>query len=141
MPLPPPPPNTHALHPLVQSLKRGVRRILLTLVLLSLLVFMGYCFMSYFFAYSRGETVGYVQKLSNKGWLCKTWEGEQMRFVNVLTTPMEKFFFTVRDDDIVQKINASLGKKMVMKYEQHVGLPSCFGDTEYFVTDIHPAPN
>jgi len=25
-------------------------------------------------SYSDGERAGYVQKLSRKGWLCKTWE-------------------------------------------------------------------
>ena len=28
------------------------------------------------FAYSTGDRAGYVQKLSRKGWICKTWEGE-----------------------------------------------------------------
>ena len=37
----------------------------------------------------------------------------------------------------VEKINANLGKKVALKYEQHIGLPtSCFGDTEYFVYDV-----
>jgi len=26
--------------------------------------------------YSDGERVGYIQKISRKGWVCKTWEGE-----------------------------------------------------------------
>jgi hypothetical protein len=49
----------------------------------------------------------------------------------------EKFLFTVREDGVAQKINANLGKKVALKYEQHIGLPTnCFGDTEYFVSDI-----
>jgi len=28
------------------------------------------------FAYSKGERVGFVQKLSRRGWVCKTNEGE-----------------------------------------------------------------
>ena len=36
----------------------------------------GYLLFAYHFTYSRGESVGFVQKISYKGWLCKTWEGE-----------------------------------------------------------------
>ena len=28
------------------------------------------------YTYSAGDRAGYVQKLSHKGWVCKTWEGE-----------------------------------------------------------------
>ena len=28
------------------------------------------------YTYSSGERAGYVQKISQKGWVCKTWEGE-----------------------------------------------------------------
>jgi hypothetical protein len=45
----------------------------------------------------------------------------------------EKFYFTSDTDSLVTEINNSLGKKIVLTYEQHKGLPSsCFGDTEYF---------
>jgi hypothetical protein len=49
----------------------------------------------------------------------------------------EKFFFSVREDRVANKINANMGRKVAMQYEQHVGLPtSCFGETEYFVKDL-----
>ncbi|GBG15746.1 uncharacterized protein NMK_3357 [Novimethylophilus kurashikiensis] len=87
-------------------------------------------------SYSSGERAGYVQKFSHKGWVCKTWEGE-LAMVNMPGTLSEKFFFTVRDEAVAQRINQSLGKRVSLTYEQHVGLPStCLGDTEYFVTDI-----
>ncbi len=88
-------------------------------------------------SYSTGERVGYIQKLSSKGWMCKTWEGEM-----VLQTPpgslAEKFLFTTKDGNVINKINQSLGKKIALGYEQHKGLPtSCFGDTEYFAVKIN----
>jgi hypothetical protein len=52
------------------------------------------------------------------------------------TTP-EKFYFTVRDDTVAQRINQSLGKRVALSYRQHKGIPSsCFGETEYFVSDV-----
>lgn len=87
-------------------------------------------------SYSSGERAGYVQKFSNKGWICKTWEGE-LAMVSMPGAMSEKFLFTVRDDTVAQQINASLGKKVTLTYEQHVGIPTnCFGDTGYFVTGL-----
>jgi hypothetical protein len=90
-------------------------------------------------SYSRGERAGYVQKLSNKGWLCKTWEGE-MALATMPGTVAEKFYFTVPDDATAAKVNASIGKRVALVYAQHKWVPSsCFGDTEYFVTDVRQA--
>lgn len=87
-------------------------------------------------AYSSGERAGYVQKFSKKGWVCKTWEGE-LAMVSMPGTMSEKFYFTAQNDAVAAKINSTLGKKVAVTYEQHVGLPStCFGETMYFVTDV-----
>lgn len=86
-------------------------------------------------SYSEGERAGYVQKLSRKGWLCKTWEGE----IAMVTMPgaiPDRFEFSVRDEAVAAKINAMAGQRVVLIYEQHKFVPSnCFGETEYFVTD------
>jgi hypothetical protein len=52
-------------------------------------------------------------------------------------TVSEKFFFTVRDEAVAKRINQLVGKRLAVVYEQHKGIPtSCFGDTEYFATDV-----
>lgn len=86
--------------------------------------------------YSSGERAGYVQKLSHKGWVCKTYEGELI-LVSMPDTQAEKFFFTVRDHTVVKKINETVGQRVRLIYEEHRGLPTtCFGETGYFVTDV-----
>jgi hypothetical protein len=109
---------------------------LLALVLLGV----GYLLFAYHFTYSQGESVGFVQKISYKGWLCKTWEGEQVRALSVVPAVPEKFEFTVRDAAVVDKINQHIGQKVVLEYEQHRGLPRCFGDSEHFVINVRTAP-
>ena len=87
-------------------------------------------------SYSTGERAGWVQKLSHKGWLCKTWEGE-MAQVSMPGAPVEKFLFTVRDEAVAAQINQNMGQRVALHYEEKVGLPtSCFGDTRYFVTSV-----
>jgi hypothetical protein len=77
-----------------------------------------------------------VQKLSKKGWVCKTWEGE-LALVSLPGTTPEKFFFTIFDDDVARKITQAMGKRVSLHYEEKVGLPgSCFGETRYYVTGV-----
>jgi len=84
-------------------------------------------------SYSEGERAGYLQKLSRKGWLCKTWEGEILLSSMPGAIP-ERFAFTVRDENVVKQLQAAMGQRVQLTYSQHVGIPtSCFGETSYFV--------
>jgi hypothetical protein len=88
------------------------------------------------FSYSAGERVGYVQKLSKKGWICRTWEGE-LAVTPVPGTPPQIFPFSVPDDKVAEKVRQSDGKRVALTYEQKKGVPSsCFGESEYFVRDV-----
>lgn len=90
-------------------------------------------------SYSTGERAGWVQKLSHKGWICKTWEGE-LALVSLPGSAVEKFYFTVRDDTVAQQIMKAMGKRVSLHYEEKVGLPtSCFGETRHFVTKVEIA--
>ncbi len=102
-------------------------------------ILMGFTWLTLHWTYSEGERAGYVQKLAKKGWVCKTWEGE-MAMITMPGTVAEKFEFTVPDDTTAAKLNTNVGKRMALHYQQHKWLPSsCFGDTEYFITDVQVA--
>jgi hypothetical protein len=117
------------------TLSRTQRRIIGAVVLLPIVFFGLYIWTAMHWTYSSGERAGYVQKFSKKGWVCKTWEGE-LAMVALPGTLPGKFLFTVRNDSIASHINASLGKRVALSYEQHVGIPtSCFGETGYWVTE------
>ena len=112
-------------------------KILAAVMALAVLLFIAFTWLVLSWSYSSGERAGYVQKLSHKGWLCKTWEGE-MALVSMPGTVAEKFYFTVRDDQLAQQINQSIGKRVALSYEQHIGLPSsCFGETQYFINAVN----
>ena len=100
------------------------------------LLFAGYTWIVLNWSYSVGERAGYVQKLSKKGWFCKTWEGE-LALVTMPGTVGEKFFFSVRDETIAQHINRSIGRRVSLDYEEHIGVPSsCFGETGHYITGV-----
>jgi hypothetical protein len=125
----------------LQAIKQRAIKTLLMVIALILGATLLYLLVAYHYSYSKGESVGYVQKLSYKGWLCKTWEGEQLRAIVNLQTVPEKFLFTAKDDSVAEKINQTLGQKVILMYEEHEGLPSCFGDTTHFVVDVREAPS
>jgi hypothetical protein len=109
---------------------------LLTLVGGPILVLSLWTAIALSWSYSTGDRVGYVQKFSRKGWLCKTWEGE-LAMVSMPGTVAQIFPFTVRDDAVAAKVNAAAGKRVAITYEEHVGMPtSCFGETQHFVTHV-----
>jgi len=92
-------------------------------------------------SYSSGERAGFLQKLSRKGFVCKTWEGE-LQLVAIPGSLPEKFFFTVRDDAVAQRLNDAMGKRVALTYTQHMGVPSsCFGESSYFVSDVKVIDN
>jgi hypothetical protein len=118
------------------SLPRTLLKGAIIFLVLVILAIAGYTWATLTFSYSSGERAGFMQKLSKKGWVCKTWEGE-LSLVALPGAAPEKFLFSVRNDAVAQRINAAVGQRVALQYEQHVGVPtSCFGETEYFVTDL-----
>lgn len=127
----------------LSSAKAGAKkwgiRAALAVALLPPPLFALYTYAALHYSYSDGERVGYVQKLSKKGWLCKTDEGE-LAMVQMPGQPATNWNFTVRDDNAMKQIDELHGHKVVLHYEEHRGIPtSCFGETEYFVTGARRA--
>ncbi len=121
---------------MLSRLKKIVKYFMLLLAI-PVVLFSLYIWAALTWVYSSGERAGYVQKLSQKGWICKTYEGELI-LVSMPGTQAEKFFFTVRDKNVAKKIDATVGQRVRLVYEEHKGLPtSCFGETSYFVNDVH----
>ena len=54
----------------------GFIKWLLSLVLIGLVGISAYAWIMLTWSYGNGERAGYVQKFSNRGYICKTWEGE-----------------------------------------------------------------
>jgi len=105
-------------------------------VLLPVTLLAGYTWLTLHYSYSSGERSGYIQKVSKKGWICKTWEGE-LAMTTVPGTAPQIFPFSVRDEATARRIQQAGGQRVVLSYEQHKGIPSsCFGETEYFITGV-----
>ena len=77
---------------------------LIWILLVPIVLFALYTWVTLTWVYSSGERAGYVQKLSQKGFVCKTYEGELV-LVSMPGTQAEKFLFTVKDAAVAKRIN------------------------------------
>lgn len=106
------------------------------IILAPIVVFTLWSTITLHFSYATGNRAGFLQKISQRGWLCKTWEGE-LQLTAIPGAAPEKFYFTVRSDSIAGELSKHAGEHVVLNYAQHVGVPSsCYGDTEYYVTGV-----
>jgi hypothetical protein len=116
-----------------RTLPRRAGAIIASVIVVAAALFALYIWTVLNWSYSEGERAGYLQKLSKKGWLCKTWEGEILLSSMPGAIP-ERFAFTVRDETVVRQLQSAMGQRVQLSYSQHVGIPTnCFGETSYFV--------
>lgn len=121
---------------IVKKIRNKALIALLFLILVPAVIIVLWIWIALGYSYALGERAGYIQKISKKGWLCKTWEGE-LAMANLPGTMPQIFTFTVRNDSVAHVIEQNAGKQVSLTYEQHRGVPtSCFGETEYFVTGV-----
>jgi len=130
--------DTAEIHVTRQSWRRRHWRLItiLSFVLVPVFIFAAWAAITLGYSFSTGERAGFAQKLSKRGWICKTWEGE-LAMVNLPGAMPEIFRFSIRDDSIAHLLERNLGKRVSISYSQHRGVPtSCFGETEYYITNV-----
>ena len=98
----------------------------------------------YYYTYSDGSRSGLLQKLSHKGNLMKTYEGElvlsSISSTNSVALASEKFYFSVASDSVAKKMMDFEGKRVKLHYEQKKGTLPWRGDSEYIVDGFTPEP-
>ena len=119
--------------------KSGFRKFLLRFTLLVVLVISFLVYWYYFNVYSDGERTGLLTKLSHKGNVFKTYEGEILignfqQAPNVMVP--EKFYFSVKNEKLADTLMKLQGKIISLKYHQYRKTLPWRGESEYIVTDL-----
>lgn len=98
----------------------------------------------YYYTYSDGNRFGLLQKFSRKGNLFKTYEGEMIlsSVSSNQNVPIasEKFFFSVTDKAVAQKMEDLQGHHVTVHYEQKNNPAFWRGESEYLVDSIRAEP-
>jgi hypothetical protein len=123
----------------VSSKLRGRTKFVLggiSIIAVAIVVVVLYTLATLGLSYSDGERAGVLQKFSRKGWICKTYEGELAVSYTPGMAPV-LWYFSVRDEAVAAKIKEVQGKRVVLHYNEHRGVPSdCFGETQYYVDGV-----
>ena len=99
-----------------------------------------FIYWKYVYTYSDGYRSGLLQKLSHKGNIFKTYEGELVMNSIVVNgnAPVgsEKFYFSVADEKLGEKMKDYEGKRVVVVYTQKNGTLPWRGDSQYIVDSL-----
>ena len=124
-----------------QSTMGFFRKLFVGLLVIALLgVFV--TFLSTQMAYSEGDRAGVVSKLSKKGYVFKTQEGElnvgAQGQVGNMVSNLWQFTVESGNEKLSKDIEDAMtsGRRVKLHYEQRYMKFSWMGDTEYFVTKV-----
>ena len=119
---------------------KSIRKIFLFVILFFVLFVAGFTYWKYYFTYSDGSRAGLLQKLSRKGTIFKTYEGEMIlssvQSNNNVPLASEKFFFSVSDKRVADQLNAMQGEFIVVYYHEMNGTLPWRGESAYVVDSV-----
>ena len=88
----------------------------------------------YYVPYSEGVRSGELIKISHKGVMVKTWEGEISQGIS----GAQIFSFSVEDNEeqVIKDLQEFQGRYVKVTYKERFGTFFWLGDTKYFVTKV-----
>jgi len=103
-----------------------------------------FSYWKYSFTYSEGNRSGLLQKFSYKGTIFKTYEGElilnSIKSNQDVPLASEKFYFSVPDKAIAEKLLHLEGTVVVLHYKEKNGTLPWRGETRYLVDSLVARP-
>lgn len=106
-------------------------------VMLAVACFIAACFGGIDYDYSTGSRVGKLYKLSKKGIVWRTYEGEldlEMMETNEYGMSNKVWCFSVPDEKVAKGLEAIQGQRVKLIYNQKVIADFSKGGTSYHVT-------
>jgi len=102
-------------------------------------IFIGYFLFIYYIPYSQGYRAGKLVKISHKGILFKTWEGEISQGVS----NAQVFVFSVESNQkqVIHKLENYQGDFVKLTYKERFGTFPWLGDTKYFIIKVQKQEN
>ena len=114
-----------------------MRKFIFTAVLVFILGLVGYFLVVYYVPYSEGYRAGELVKITHKGFLFKTWEGEISQGVS----EAQRFKFSVQssETEVLEDLKNFQGQNIKLTYIERLGTFFWLGDTKYFITKVEKA--
>ncbi len=111
-------------------MKKIIGVLLSTVVIITIL----YYLFIYFVTYSTGIRSGELIKISRKGMIVKTWEGEISQGIS----GAQIFSFSVEDsnEQVIENLQKYQGGYVKLTYKERYKTFFWLGDTKYFITKV-----
>jgi len=111
-------------------MKKALFRILGVIIFLAIAWFA----FIYYVPYSEGTRSGELIKITHKGVIFKTWEGEISQGIS----GAQIFSFSILDKDkqIIEDLKEYQGKYVKLAYVERYASFIFWGDTKYFITEV-----
>ena len=122
----------------VAKVKLWTKRLLIGLLVVGVL-FTAFYFLWGNYAYSEGTRAGTLIKISKKGYIFKTYEGQlKLGGIDLKKEDglSDTWSFSVRKEEIYRKLEKLQGEKVVLRYEEINYAMPWQGDTDYFIIEI-----
>jgi hypothetical protein len=126
----------------IRRSRGGFGRVFLGVLLLLVIGFALWTWLTLSWSYAEGERAGVLQKFVRRGVLCKTREGEIAlyygggQYLGPGTSP-QLWDFSVRDNSVAADLTKAVGHRVQLHYSEHPGIPTaCFGETRFFVDHV-----
>lgn len=115
---------------------KKLKKILIYSSLFIVLFIAGYFTFVYYVPYSEGVRSGELIKISHKGYIIKTWEGEISQGIS----GAQIFQFSVMDNQpqVIEKLKDLQGQYVKVNYIERYRTFYWWGDTRYFITNVIP---
>ena len=117
-----------------QNLRKKIRRAMLYGLLLGIAILGGY-FLVCNFTYSEGTRIGYVMKISYKGFVFKTYEGT-LNLASRSDLAVKTWDFSANSRKTYEAISNSEGSRVKLHYKQKVKVMPWQGKTPYLVYKV-----
>jgi hypothetical protein len=111
-----------------------MKKFLFISILLTALCFMGYFAFIYHVSVSEGIRSGELIRLSHKGVVIKTWEGELSQGIS--GAQIFKFSILDSNKDVIEKMKVLQGQYVKLTYEEKYRTFFWWGETRYFIKTI-----
>lgn len=118
-----------------QRAGKVLRRTLWILLAATLLFSIGY-YMYRTYTISEGTRTGVLFKISKKGALFKTYEGQLQLGNSAFVTVQSTWDFSVKDEAVYQQAQQFDGKNVKLYYKQLIDAFPWQGDTDYIVYKV-----
>ncbi len=111
-----------------------MKKVVALILLVLLVATTAYYSVVYYLHFSEGYRAGELIKISHKGVIFKTWEGEISQGVS----EAQRFVFSVeeKETEVIDKLKSLQGKQVNLTYIERFNTFPWLGDTKYYITKV-----